>query len=47
MHSFCIDMSDAAALEMLTQYIPAIVDWCDKYMHSEPVEGLGNIDYKM
>ena len=40
-------MSDTSALDTLTEYIPAIVEWCDKYMHNEPVENQGNIDYKM
>lgn len=39
-------MSESAAKEILSDQIPAIVDWCDRYMHQEPVEGKGNIDFK-
>ncbi len=39
-------MSEAEAMEKLCDHIPAIKQWCDKFLHSEPLQGLGNIDFK-
>ena len=46
-YRFCREMSEAAALKLLTQQVPAIVEWCDRYMHSEPVEEKGSSNCKV
>ena len=33
-------------MELLLKYVPAMEEWCQKFMHSEPQEGKGNIEFK-
>ena len=39
-------MSEVAAMEILYEYIPAIMEWCEVYMKEEPTTGSGVIEFK-
>lgn len=39
-------MSEEVAMKQLLEYAPAMEEWCRKFMHSEPQEGLGDIEFK-
>ena len=39
-------MSEVAAMEILSEYVPAIMEWCETYMRKEPVSGGGEIEFK-
>ena len=39
-------MSDEAAMEHLMEYVPAIEEWCGNFMHSEPQQGVGDIEFR-
>ena len=39
-------MSEVAAMEMLYEYVPAIMEWCEMYMKKEPTTGSGEIEFK-
>ncbi len=43
---YALGISEEAALKQLTEYVPAIEEWCYKFMHSEPQQGLGDIEFK-
>ena len=33
-------------MEILYEYIPAIMEWCEVYMKEEPTAGNGEIEFK-
>ena len=39
-------MSEIAAMEILYEYVPAIMEWCEMYMKEEPTSGSGEIEFK-
>ena len=39
-------MSEVAAVEILSEYVPAIMEWCETYMRKEPATGSGEIEFK-
>ena len=39
-------MSEVAAVEVLSEHVPAIMDWCETYMKKEPTAGSGEIEFK-
>ena len=43
---YCLGMSDVAAMAILSEYTPAIMEWCETYMKKEPVTGSGEIEFK-
>ena len=30
----------------LWEHVPAMLEWCDRFLHSDPVPGKGDIDFK-
>ena len=30
----------------LQEHVPAMLEWCDRFLHSDPVPGKGDIDFK-
>lgn len=45
-HRYYLGMSEVAAMEVLSGYAPAIMEWCETYMKKEPVSGSGEIEFK-
>ena len=43
---YALGMSEADALVLLLEHVPAIEEWCMKFIHSEPQQGLGDIEFK-
>ena len=43
---YTLGMSEVVAMELLSGHIPAIEEWCRRFMHSEPHHEMGNIDFK-
>lgn len=46
---FCrygLDVSEEKALEELTEYVPAVVEWCCNFLCSEPHQGAGDIEFE-
>ena len=39
-------MSEMAASAILSEYVPAIMEWCTTYIKKEPVAGSGEIEFK-
>ena len=33
-------------MEILYEYVPAIMEWCETYMKKEPTSGSGEIEFK-
>lgn len=46
MYRYSLGMSEVDAMELLLGHVPAIEEWCMKFMHSEPQQGLGDIEFK-
>ena len=43
---YALNMQDKEATDLLLQFLPAVQDWCLKYLHSEPQDDRGNIEFR-
>ena len=43
--SYSLDMSEVVFAEKLLEYVPVIVDWCNRFLHDSPLPGRGEIHF--
>ena len=41
-----LDMTEEGVMQQLEDYIPAIMEWCSHFMHSEPQLEVGEIEFR-
>ena len=39
-------LSETDVVASLREHIPAMLEWCNRFLHSDPVPGKGDIDFK-
>ena len=44
--SYALGLSETDMVARLWEHVPAMLEWCDRFLHSDPVPGKGDIDFK-
>lgn len=39
-------LSETDVVASLREHVPAMLDWCNRFLHSDPVPRKGDIDFK-